>query len=602
MNRKLYEAFDGRKGKRMIKIFRYLKKEDWLVVLICIFLIAGQVGLDLRLPDYMSEITALVQTEGSQMSQVFAAGGKMLVCAFGSLILAVAVGFFAARLAAGFSKRLRAAVFEKVESFSMEEINGFSTDSLITRSTNDITQVQMLISMGLQVMIKAPIMAVWAITKISNKSWQWTAATGAAIVLLLLLIAVAVTFALPRFRKVQQLTDNLNRVTRENLTGIRVVRAYNAEEYQEEKFNRANEELVQNNLFANRVMAIMNPGMNIVMNGLTLSIYWIGAMLIHQAGAIDTRIQLFSNMVVFSSYAMQVVMAFMMLTMIFIMLPRASVSIKRINEVLDTESKIKDGTVTEGKAGMEGTVEFKNVSFKYPDAADYVLKDITFQAKKGETIAFIGATGSGKSTLVNLLPRFYDATEGEVLVDGVNVKDYTLEALHNKLGYVSQRAVMFSGTVESNVTYGDNGRKESAQDAVEKAVEIAQGKEFVEKMEDQYQAMIAQGGTNISGGQKQRLAIARAVYRKPEIYIFDDSFSALDYKTDKVLRKALKKETKDTTSLIVAQRIGTIKNADKIILLEEGRAVGIGTHEELMKNCEVYQQIALSQLSKEELA
>lgn len=602
MNRKLYEAFDGRKGKRMIKIFRYLKKEDWLVVLICIFLIAGQVGLDLRLPDYMSEITALVQTEGSQMSQVFAAGGKMLVCAFGSLILAVAVGFFAARLAAGFSKRLRAAVFEKVESFSMEEINGFSTDSLITRSTNDITQVQMLISMGLQVMIKAPIMAVWAITKISNKSWQWTAATGAAIVLLLLLIAVAVTFALPRFRKVQQLTDNLNRVTRENLTGIRVVRAYNAEEYQEEKFNRANEELVQNNLFANRVMAIMNPGMNIVMNGLTLSIYWIGAMLIHQAGAIDTRIQLFSNMVVFSSYAMQVVMAFMMLTMIFIMLPRASVSIKRINEVLDTESKIKDGTVTEGKAGMEGTVEFKNVSFKYPDAADYVLKDITFQAKKGETIAFIGATGSGKSTLVNLLPRFYDATEGEVLVDGVNVKDYTLEALHNKLGYVSQRAVMFSGTVESNVTYGDNGRKESAQDAVEKAVEIAQGKEFVEKMEDQYQAMIAQGGTNISGGQKQRLAIARAVYRKPEIYIFDDSFSALDYKTDKVLRKALKKETKDTTSLIVAQRIGTIKNADKIIVLEEGRAVGIGTHEELMKNCEVYQQIALSQLSKEELA
>ena len=586
----------------MIKIFRYLKKEDWLVVLICIFLIAGQVGLDLRLPDYMSEITALVQTEGSQMSQVFAAGGKMLVCAFGSLILAVAVGFFAARLAAGFSKRLRAAVFEKVESFSMEEINGFSTDSLITRSTNDITQVQMLISMGLQVMIKAPIMAVWAITKISNKSWQWTAATGAAIVLLLLLIAVAVTFALPRFRKVQQLTDNLNRVTRENLTGIRVVRAYNAEEYQEEKFNRANEELVQNNLFANRVMAIMNPGMNIVMNGLTLSIYWIGAMLIHQAGAIDTRIQLFSNMVVFSSYAMQVVMAFMMLTMIFIMLPRASVSIKRINEVLDTESKIKDGTVTEGKAGMEGTVEFKNVSFKYPDAADYVLKDITFQAKKGETIAFIGATGSGKSTLVNLLPRFYDATEGEVLVDGVNVKDYTLEALHNKLGYVSQRAVMFSGTVESNVTYGDNGRKESAQDAVEKAVEIAQGKEFVEKMEDQYQAMIAQGGTNISGGQKQRLAIARAVYRKPEIYIFDDSFSALDYKTDKVLRKALKKETKDTTSLIVAQRIGTIKNADKIIVLEEGRAVGIGTHEALMKNCEVYQQIALSQLSKEELA
>ncbi|MBQ8232522.1 MAG: ABC transporter ATP-binding protein [Lachnospiraceae bacterium] len=586
----------------MIKIFKFLKKEDWLVVLICIFLIAGQVGLDLKLPDYMTEITGLVQTEGSKMSEVFAAGGKMLLCAFGSLILAVAVGFFAARLAAGFSRRIRFAVFEKVESFSMEEINGFSTDSLITRSTNDITQVQMLISMGLQVMIKAPIMAVWAITKISSKSWQWTAATAAAIVLLLLLIVIAVTFALPRFRKVQKLTDNLNRVTRENLTGIRVVRAYNAEEYQEEKFNQANEELVQNNLFANRVMAIMNPGMNIVMNGLTLSIYWIGAMLIHQAGAIDARIELFSNMVVFSSYAMQVVMAFMMLTMIFIMLPRTSVSIKRINEVLDTESKIKDGTMTEGKPGMEGVVEFKNVSFKYPDAADYVLRDISFQAKKGETIAFIGATGSGKSTLVNLLPRFYDASEGEVLVDGINVKDYTLEALHNKLGYVSQRAVMFSGTVESNVTYGDNGREETASNAVEKAVEIAQGKEFVEKMEEQYQAMIAQGGTNISGGQKQRLAIARAVYRKPEIYIFDDSFSALDYKTDKVLRKALKKETADTTSLIVAQRIGTIKNADKIIVLEEGRAVGIGTHEELMKNCEVYQQIALSQLSKEELA
>lgn len=602
MSRRIHEADGGRKGKRMIKIFKFLKKEDWLVVLICIFLIAGQVGLDLKLPDYMTEITGLVQTEGSKMSEVFAAGGKMLLCAFGSLILAVAVGFFAARLAAGFSRRIRFAVFEKVESFSMEEINGFSTDSLITRSTNDITQVQMLISMGLQVMIKAPIMAVWAITKISSKSWQWTAATAAAIVLLLLLIVIAVTFALPRFRKVQKLTDNLNRVTRENLTGIRVVRAYNAEEYQEEKFNQANEELVQNNLFANRVMAIMNPGMNIVMNGLTLSIYWIGAMLIHQAGAIDARIELFSNMVVFSSYAMQVVMAFMMLTMIFIMLPRTSVSIKRINEVLDTESKIKDGTMTEGKPGMEGVVEFKNVSFKYPDAADYVLRDISFQAKKGETIAFIGATGSGKSTLVNLLPRFYDATEGEVLVDGINVKDYTLEALHNKLGYVSQRAVMFSGTVESNVTYGDNGREETASNAVEKAVEIAQGKEFVEKMEEQYQAMIAQGGTNISGGQKQRLAIARAVYRKPEIYIFDDSFSALDYKTDKVLRKALKKETADTTSLIVAQRIGTIKNADKIIVLEEGRAVGIGTHEELMKNCEVYQQIALSQLSKEELA
>lgn len=590
----------------MVKILKYLKKEDWIIVLVSTLFIVGQVGLDLRLPDYMSEITMLVQTEGSKMSEIFLAGGKMLLCALGSLLMAIAVGFFAARLAAGFSRRLRFAVFEKVESFSMEEINGFSTDSLITRSTNDITQVQMLISMGLQVMIKAPIMAIWAITKISSKSWQWTSSTAAAIAGLLLLICIATIFALPRFRKVQKLTDNLNRVTRENLSGIRVVRAYNAESYQEEKFRQANEELTRNNLFANRVMAIMNPGMNIILNGLTLAIYWIGALLIHDAGMIETRIELFSNMVVFSSYAMQVVMAFMMLTMIFIMLPRASVSVKRINEVLDTESKIKDGHLEEGKPGMEGEVEFRNVSFKYPDAAEYVVENISFKAHKGETIAFIGSTGSGKSTLINLLPRFYDVTEGEILVDGVNVKDYTLEALHNKMGYVSQRAVMFSGTVESNVMYGDSGKaapvREDLEKAVQKAVEIAQGKEFVEKMENQYQALIAQGGTNISGGQKQRLAIARAVYRKPEIYIFDDSFSALDYKTDKVLRAALKKEMAEATSFIVAQRIGTIKNADKIVVLDEGKAVGIGTHEELMKNCEVYQQIALSQLSKEELA
>lgn len=584
----------------MFKIFKYFKKEDRIVVLICLLFIIGQVELDLKLPDYMSQITVLVQTEGSRMSDIFTAGGKMLFCALGSLVMSVAVGFFAARLAAVFSKRLRLAVFKKVESFSMEEINGFSTDSLITRSTNDITQVQMLISMGLQVMIKAPIMAFRAITKISSKSWQWTAVTGAAVVVLIFLICIIMIFALPRFRRIQTLTDNLNRVTRENLTGIRVVRAYNAEQYQEEKFNRANKELTDNNLFANRVMAIMNPGMNIVLNGLTLSIYWIGAWLINEAQLMD-RVGLFSDMVVFSSYAMQVVMAFMLLTMIFIMFPRASVSVKRINEVLDTESKIKDGTVSEGKPGMTGEVEFKNVTFRYPDAAEPVLENISFQAHKGETVAFIGSTGSGKSTLINLLPRFYDATEGEILVDGVNVKDYTLEALHNKLGYVSQKAVMFSGTVESNVAYGDNGREAFTEAAVKKAVEIAQGTEFVEKMEDQYQGMIAQGGANISGGQKQRLAIARAICRRPEIYIFDDSFSALDYKTDKVLRAALKKETADTTSFIVAQRIGTIKNADRIIVLDEGRAAGIGTHEELMRSCEVYQQIALSQLSKEEL-
>lgn len=585
----------------MLKILKHFKKEDWVIILLCVLFVAGQVGLDLTLPDYMSEITTLVQTEGSQMSAIFIAGGKMMLCALGSLALAVLVGFFAARLAATLAKRLRLAVFEKVEDFSMEEINGFSTASLITRSTNDITQVQMLIAMGLQVMIKAPIMAVWAISKISSKSWQWTAATGGAVAFLFLMILIIMTLAMPRFRKIQTLTDNINRVTRENLTGIRVVRAYNAENYQEEKFEQANEALTANNLFANRVMAIMNPGMSIIMNGLSLSIYWIGAYLINEAEMMN-RIGLFSDMVVFSSYAMQVVMSFMMLTMIFIMLPRASVSAKRINEVLDTQPSIREGSKEKGLPGREGEVEFRHVSFRYPDAADSVLEDISFTAHKGETIAFIGSTGSGKSTLINLIPRFYDATEGEVLVDGVNVKEYTLEALHNKLGYVSQKAVMFAGTVESNVSYGDNGRKqENVAEAVQKAVAIAQGQEFVEKMEDTYQGMVAQNGANLSGGQKQRLAIARAVYRRPEIYIFDDSFSALDYKTDKVLRSALKQETADTTSFIVAQRIGTIKNADKIIVLDEGKTVGIGTHRELLQSCEVYRQIALSQLSKEEL-
>lgn len=585
----------------MLKIFKYFEKKDWIVVAICLVLVAGQVGLDLTMPDYMSEITRLVQTEGSKMSEIFLAGGKMLLCALGSLVLAILVGFFAARLAAVFSKRLRHAMFSKVESFSMEEINNFSTDSLITRSTNDITQVQMLIALGLQVMIKAPIMAVWAVTKIAGKSWQWTATTAAAVMFLVILILIVTLFAMPRFKRIQKLTDNLNREVRENLTGIRVVRAYNAESYQEKKFDKANAALMNNNLVAFRVMAIMNPGMSIIMNGLTLAIYWIGAYLINAAQMMD-RVQIFSDMVVFSSYAMQVVMAFMMLMMIFIMLPRASVSAKRINEVLDTKATIKDGSKTEGKAGQEGEIEFRNVSFRYPDAADYVLKNISFKAHKGETVAFIGATGSGKSTLINLIPRFYDATEGEVFVDGVNVKEYSLEALHNKLGVVPQRAVMFSGTVESNVAFGDNGREGFTIEDVKKAVAIAQGREFVEKMENQYKGSIAQGGTNVSGGQRQRIAIARAVCRKPEIYIFDDSFSALDYKTDRVLREALRKETKDTTSLIVAQRIGTIKNADRIIVLEDGEAVGIGTHEELMKNCEVYQQIALSQLSKEELA
>ena len=571
------------------------------MILLSLLLVAGQVGLDLTLPDYMSEITTLVQTEGSLMSDVFVAGGKMLLCALGSLALAIAVGYFASKLGAVLAMRVRQAIFEKVEGFSMEEINRFSTASLITRSTNDVTQVQMVIAMGLQVMIKAPIMAVWAISKISTKSWQWTASTAAAVVLLLLLIGILMLFAMPRFRKIQTLTDNLNRVTRENLTGVRVVRAYNAENYQEEKFEKANEELTHNNLVAHKLMAVMMPGMNVIMNGMALSIYWIGAFLITQA-QVTERIGLFSDMVVFSSYAMQVVMAFMMLTMIFIMIPRADVSAKRINEVLDTEPVLRNGSRTEGAPGKEGEVEFRHVYFRYLDAADDVLSDISFSAKKGETVAFIGSTGSGKSTLVNLIPRFFDATKGEVLVDGVNVKEYSMEALHDRLGYVSQKAVMFAGTVESNVSYGDkNGKRVMEEDMVKKAVNIAQAGEFVEKMEGDYQGMIAQNGSNLSGGQKQRLSIARAVYRRPEIYIFDDSFSALDYKTDKTLRAVLKKETADTTTLIVAQRIGTIKNADKIIVLDEGRAVGIGTHRELLQNCETYRQIALSQLSEEEL-
>lgn len=585
----------------MIKIFKYMRRKEIQFVLLSVVFIVVQVWLDLKLPDYMSEITQLVQTEGSEMSDVWIVGGKMLACALGSLASAFAVGFFAARVAAGFSSRLRSKMFNKVGNFSMEEINNFSTASLITRSTNDITQIQMFIAMGLQAMVKAPIMAVWAICKILGKGWQWTAATGGAVVFLIAVIGIVLIFAMPRFRRVQYLTDNLNRVTRENLTGIRVVRAYNAEDYQEDKFNKANDELTRTNTFAFRFMALMSPSMNLVMSGISLVIYWIGAYLINDAESMD-KLGVFSDMVVFSSYAVQVIMSFVMLAMIFIMLPRASVSAKRINEVLDTTPNIVEGNVTETAPRNSGCVEFRNVSFHYPDAVENVLENISFTAKKGETVAFIGSTGSGKSTLVNLIPRFYDATDGEVLVDGVNVKDYKLESLNNKLGYVSQKAVMFSGTVASNVSYGESaGNPEFSLDEVKKSLDIAQGTEFVEKMPGTYDAPIAQGGTNISGGQKQRLSIARAVYRKPEILIFDDSFSALDYKTDRVLRTALKKETKDVTTLIVAQRIGTIKDADRIIVLDEGKMAGMGTHDELMKNCDIYRQIALSQLSKEEL-
>ncbi|MDM5327540.1 ABC transporter ATP-binding protein [Neobacillus sp. CF12] len=584
----------------MLQIFKYLQKKEYLLILFSLVFIVTQVYLDLKLPDYMHEITMLVQTEGSKMSDVLLQGGYMLLCAIGSMIASIIVGFFAAKVAAGFSVRLRAMVFEKTMSFSIEEINGFSTASLITRSTNDITQIQLLIAMGLQVIVKAPILAVWAVFKIMGKSWQWTAATGFAVLFLVFMLCILIFVAMPKFKIIQSLTDNLNRVTRENLSGIRVVHAYNASKYQEKKFEEANSELTNTNLFTSRAMAIMMPTMGIIMSGMGLAIYWIGAFLIN-AAALPDRLSLFSDMIVFSSYAMQVIMAFMMLSFVFIMLPRASVSAKRIKEVLDTEATIIDGNVTEGKNGLSGEIEFRNVSFKYPDAAEYILRNVSFTASKGETVAFIGSTGSGKSTLLNLIPRYFDATEGEVLVDGVNVKQYTQESLRKKIGYVSQKAVLFSGTVTSNVAYGDNGKTSENETIVKNAIAIAQGTEFVEKMEDQYHAAIAQGGTNISGGQKQRLSIARAVYRGPEIYIFDDSFSALDYKTDQVLRSKLKKETNDATTLIVGQRIGTIKDADRIVVLDEGEVVGIGTHEEIMQNCSVYQEIAYSQLSKEEL-
>ena len=584
----------------MIKLLKNLTKKEWFLALISLILIIVQVWLELKMPDYMSEITVLVQTEGSQMSDIIKNGAYMLGCAFGSLVSAVIVGYLVATVAANFSKSVRKKLFDKVEDLAMSEVKGFSTSSLITRTTNDITQVQMLVAMGLQLMIKAPITAIWAITKILNKSWQWSMTTGIAVLILLTVISILTIIVMPRFKIVQKLTDKINGVTRENLTGIRVVRAFNAENYQENKFEDVNTKLTNQQMYNQKKFAIMQPVMYLVMYFLTLAIYFIGAYLIRDASMVN-KLGLFGDMVVFSSYAMQVIMSFLMLAMIFMMLPRAQVSANRINEVLDTDITIKDGNINTNKTNEVGTVEFKNVSFKYPDADEYLLKNISFKANKGETVAFIGSTGSGKSTLINLVPRFYDATEGEVLVDGVNVKDYTQEFLHNKIGYVPQKAVMFNGTVNSNIAYGDNGKGEISEEKIKKVIEVAQGKEFVEKMDEKYDTHIAQGGTNVSGGQKQRLAIARAIARSPEIYIFDDSFSALDYKTDFLLRKALKEYTKDATSLIVAQRIGTIMNADKIIVLEDGISVGMGTHKELLKNCDVYKEIALSQLSKEEL-
>ncbi|MCL2684632.1 MAG: ABC transporter ATP-binding protein/permease [Synergistaceae bacterium] len=585
----------------MLKIFRYLMPREWGFALVSLAFIVAQVRLDLRLPEFMEEITMLVQTPGSVMGDVWRAGGLMLLCALGSLACAITVGFFAARIAASFSQRLRSMVFHKVESFSMEEINRFSTASLITRSTNDITQVQMLVAMALQVVVRAPIMAVWAVAKITGKGYEWSMVTGAAVLILITMVSFLMVFVMPKFRKMQALTDNITRVARENLNGLRVVRAYNAERFEGEKFEAANEELTSTHLFTNRAMVLMMPVMSMIMGGMSLAIYWIGAYLIDVAGAVE-RLTLFSNMVVFMNYSMQVIMSFMMMVMMFILLPRASVSAKRINEVLDTESTIPDGNVAEGAPGMEGTVVFRDVSFKYPDAAEYVLEGVSFTARKGETVAFIGSTGSGKSTLINLVPRFFDATEGEVLVGGVNVKEYRLEALYNKIGYVPQKAVMFKGTVEYNVKYGENGSGGYGEGDVAEAVRIAQGADFVESMEGGYGAEIAQGGANISGGQRQRLAIARAVCRKPEIYIFDDSFSALDYKTDRALRSELKRETAGVTCLIVAQRIGTIMGADQIIVLDEGKIVGNGTHKELLRDCAVYKEIATSQLSEDELA
>ena len=584
----------------MFKIFKYLRRSEWAQVGAAVVFVVVQVWLNLKMPDYMAEITRLVETPGSAMSDVWHQGVFMLLCALGSLAASVIVGFFAARVAAAFSRRLRSLLFNKVDSFSMEEINRFSTASLITRSSNDITQIQMLVTMGLSVIISAPVMAVWAVIKIAGKGLEWTLATGVAVLVIIAVMALLMVFVMPKFRSMQRLTDNMNRVTRENLTGLRVIRAYNAEDFEEAKFEQANGELTDTQLYTSRAMAFMMPVMSMVMNGLSLAIYWIGAYVINNAAG-AAKLMIFSNMVVFSAYAMQVVMAFMMMIVMFVMLPRAAVSATRINEVLDTVPVIVDGIAVAGQPDVRGEIEFRDVSFKYPDAAEYVLRDVSFTASQGQTVAFIGSTGSGKTTLVNLVPRFFDVTSGEVLVDGVDVKRYTGEALHNKIGYVPQEAVMFRGTVSSNVGYGDNGRGAFTSGQIAEAIDVAQATDFVGAMDGELDAEISQGGKNVSGGQKQRLSIARAVCRKPEVYIFDDSFSALDYKTDRALRTALKKQTAGVTSLIVAQRIGTIMDADQIVVLDDGRVVGHGTHKELLATCDVYKQIALSQLSEEEL-
>lgn len=575
----------------MFKLLKNLKWLDYLFILCAGGLIGLQVWLDLKMPDYMFNITQELGNVKPDLNIILSNGGFMLACAFGSLLSAIVVHFFTSNISSRLAFALRKKVYDKIQNFSLAEINKFSTASLITRTTNDITQIQTFISMGLQSLIKAPVLAVCAVIKILNKSWQWSTATGVAIGIMVMVILIVVCLAIPRFKKIQTLTDNLNRVTRENLTGIRVIRASNAEDYQNEKFEQCNETITKNNLFAGRIMAIMGPSMNLIMSGLSLAIYWIGSYIVTDYAGLG-------NMMVFMSYSMQVVSAFLLLVMVFILMPRALISSKRINQVLDSESSIISGDYKNEEFDGTASVVFENVSFKYPDADEYVLKSISFEAKEGETIAFIGSTGSGKSTLINLIPRLYDATEGRVIIDGVDVKEYDLETLNKKIGYVPQRGVLFSGTVRSNVNFGDNNADE---ETIKNSISVAQASNFVARMSNGIDSKISQGGTNVSGGQKQRLSIARAVARNPEIFIFDDSFSALDYKTDRKLRSALKKHTKKVTKFIVAQRIGTIKDADKIIVLESGNMVGIGTHEELLKNCSVYQEIALSQLSKEEL-
>lgn len=580
----------------MIKILKYIEKRQWLMFLIVLVLILFQVWLDLKLPDYMSKITVIIQSESSDMNGLLQAGGAMLLCALGSLLTAGLNAFLISIFASKFSANLRDAIFSKVINLSTAEVKGFSISSLITRTTNDVSQVEGFMSFGSQLLFKAPITAIWAITKILNKSWEWSALTGVALVILLSVIALIFTAVFPKFKIIQTLIDKLNGATRENINGIRVVRAFNAEKYQENKFSDVNSELADTQLFTQRKFAIMHPSMILVRSFLTLSIFFVGAFLILNAGMAD-KINIFGNMVVFSSYAMHVIMSFIMLTMVFMMLPRAQISANRINEVLTSNKSIKEGEF-DGATDTKGLVEFRNVSFKYPDADEYLIKDISFTASPGQTVAFMGSTGSGKSTLINLVPRFYDVSEGEILVDGVNVKDYSEEALNDKIGYVSQRAVIFSGSVKYNVSYP----KKIAKKKVDEAIKVAQANDFVKKMDKKENSLIAQGGTNISGGQKQRISIARAIAKDPEIYIFDDTFSALDYKTDLALRNALKKHTKEATSLIVAQRVGTVLNADKIIVLDKGEAVGIGTHKELLETCEIYREIAYSQLSKEELA